>query len=1026
VVAVCLERSVELVVALLAALKAGGAYLPLDPQHPQERQSAILSDAQPRVLVTEQRHLSKFAGCAVEVICLDRDAAQIEAQSGENLINLAGTESLAYVIYTSGSTGKPKGVMVEHRSLVNAYYAWEEAYGLSSIGSHLQMANVTFDVFTGDLARALCSGAKLEMCPRELLLSPPELYELMRKEKIESAEFVPAVLRQLAGYLEESGQRLDFMKLLVCGSDVWTVGEYRRVRRLCGAETRLINSYGITEATIDSAWYEEIKEETAEEQPVPIGRPFANTQVYVLDQNRRLQVVGAPGELYLGGAGLARGYLNNEELTAERFVELSGADEICGGRVYRTGDVAKWRADGTLQFMGRADEQVKIRGYRIEIGEIEAALSQHESVGEAVVVAREDEAGRKRLVAYVAPARGAQVEAAKLRGHIMERLPEYMTPAAIVEMETLPLSGNGKVDKKRLPAPVFESEESGESAPPQTEVEEKLAEIWKQTLGVKRVGVNENFFELGGDSILSIQVIARARQAGIQLTPRQLFENPTIAGQAAVARLGQAIEAEQGEVRGETPLTPIQRWFFEQELEEPWHWNQAALLEVAGGMKRELLEATVAKLLEHHDALRMRYHRPRVEDGVWIQTNAGNDAIDLKEVCRWFDFTGMSADWQTAAVTRHADVLQASLNLTEGPVMRVAYFDLGPRRAGRLLVAIHHLVVDGVSWRILMEDLQTIYAQLGAGQTPKLPPKTTSFQQWARRLVRYAESEEARRELPYWRAATDGRIARLPVDFPGGANTEASAASVVVELNEAETSALLQEAPAAYGTEINDALLTALARALGEWAGGATLVNVEGHGREEIIPNVDISRTVGWFTTEFPVRLEWKTAESPGEALMRIKEQLRRIPNRGIGYGILKIFGGQSALLDLAPQAEVGFNYLGQFDQALPSTGMFALASESAGLSRSLRGDRAYLIEINGGISGGKLQLEWSYSNRLHRRETIERVAQKFITALRELIAHCQSPDAAGYTPSDFPDVDLSEEQLKVLIQGIGSGAGMD
>jgi amino acid adenylation domain-containing protein/non-ribosomal peptide synthase protein (TIGR01720 family) len=1037
VVGVYLDRSLELVAALLGVLKAGGAYLPLDPLQPEERLSAILSDAQPRAVLTEAALQSKFEARKVVTLTLGPmgllgPMGPMGLQEDDNPSILVNPDNLAYVIYTSGSTGKPKGVMVEHRSLANAFFAWDQAYGLDAVKNHLQLANVAFDVFTGDFVRALCSGGRLALCPRDLLLSPPELYELMKKERIEIAEFVPAVLRQLAAYLEETGQRLDFLRLLVCGSDAWTAGEYRRFRSLCGPGTRVINSYGITEATIDSTWCETLDEMIAADSGVPIGRPFANVQAYVLDRNLQSLPVGLPGELYLAGAGLARGYLNDAELTAERFIGGTGSQPVPASkagpvenlshlRLYKTGDLARWRADGTLQFLGRADYQVKIRGYRIETGEIEAALCKHAGAKQAIVTAHEDDGGRKRLVAYCVPGADGTDEIHKsYRSRLRDLLPEYMIPSAFVMLDALPLSSNGKVDRRRLPAPIFETQETAEDAPLQTEIEAKLAEIWKQVLGLKVVGIHDNFFELGGDSILSIQIIARARQAGIQLTPRQLFENPTIAGQAQVASFGQAIEAEQGIVTGEAPLTPIQRWFFEQDLPELWHWNQTALLEVSGGMKRELLEATVAKLLEQHDALRMCY---RQRDGGWVQTNAGEEAIATKAVCRWFDMAGMSRDWQAAALTREATALQASLYLEEGPILRVAYFNLGSGLPGRLLVVIHHLVVDGISWRVLMEDLQSIYLQLLLGQSVKLPPKTTSFREWAQRLARYAESDEAHRELPYWQKATEGRIVRLPVDFPSGANTEVAAESVVVGLDEAETAALLQDVPAAYGTEINDALLAALARALHDWTRGAALVNLEGHGREDILADVDISRTVGWFTTEFPVRLEWKAGESPGEALMRIKEQLRRIPNRGIGYGILKYLSGRRdacAQLAAGPQAEVSFNYMGQFDQTLPSDGLFSLAKEPVGPSRSLQGNCSYLLEINGGITGGRLQLEWNYSAQLYRRETIERVAHAFVAAMRELIAFCQSPEAGGYTPSDFPDVDLSEEQLKELIQGIG------
>ena len=392
IVAVCLERAVEMVVGLLGVLKSGGAYLPLDSSHPEDRLAAILADAKPRIVLTKEALLRQFASRAVEVVCLDRDAALVAQESDESPSNLATSGNLAYLIYTSGSTGKPKGAMIEHRSLTNAFFAWNQTYGLDSIKSHLQMANVAFDVFTGDLVRALCSGGKLALCPRDLLLCPRDLYELMRVEAVESAEFVPAVLRHLADYLEETGLRLDFMRLLVCGSDAWTAGEYRRFQSLCGRQTRLINSFGITEATIDSSYYENLDDGLLSYQPVPIGRPFANMRVYIMDERLQPLPAGVSGEIYIGGAGVGRGYSHRAELTAERFAPDPYSAEP-GGRLYRTGDVGRWRADGTMEFLGRNDSQVKIRGFRIELGEIEARLTGYSGVREAVALAREGGAG---------------------------------------------------------------------------------------------------------------------------------------------------------------------------------------------------------------------------------------------------------------------------------------------------------------------------------------------------------------------------------------------------------------------------------------------------------------------------------------------------------------------------------------------------------------------------------------------------------------------------------------------------------
>jgi non-ribosomal peptide synthase protein (TIGR01720 family) len=533
---------------------------------------------------------------------------------------------------------------------------------------------------------------------------------------------------------------------------------------------------------------------------------------------------------------------------------------------------------------------------------------------------------------------------------------------------------------------------------------------------MKRVGVRDNFFELGGDSILSIQVVGRANQQGLRLTPKQLFQYPTIAELAAAADKASAIQAEQGLVTGQAPLTPIQHWFFEHQLPEPNHFNHAIMLEVRQALDASLLERAVQQLLAHHDALRLRFVE---KESGWQQHIANPDGT--VPFLR-FDLTAVTAAEQSAAIEAKAAELQVSLSLSEGPLLRVALFDLGPQKPSRLLIIIHHLAVDGVAWRILLEDLMAGYQQLSKGEEVKLPPKTTSFKRWAQRLTEYAQSATLRAELDYWLAETRSQIAALPVDYLGDpqANTVAASRTVSVSLTVEETKTLLQEVPEAYHTQINDVLLAALVEAFAPWIGvRSLLVDLEGHGREAIFDDVDLSRTVGWFTSIFPVLLDAGKASGPGEVLKAIKEQLRAIPNRGLGYGLLRYLSGDkeiAAALQHLPHAEVSFNYLGQFDQILPESSPFASAPESTGPVHSPRGIRKYLLDINGFISGGRLQLEWSYSENFHRRATIEHLAQDYLAALRTLIAHCQSPEAGGYTPADFPLARLEQARLDWLV----------
>jgi amino acid adenylation domain-containing protein len=534
-IGICLERSLETFIAVLGVLKAGAAYVPLDPVHSSQRLEYMLHDSGVSLVVTSSQQLPILSGLDLPLVQLDGDREQLDRLSTANPGPRATPDNLAYVMYTSGSTGEPKGALIPHRNLVNAYLAWEETYRLRREAKcHLQMASFSFDVFAGDFLRALGSGARLVLCPREVLLNPAELYALLRREAVDCAEFVPAVVRALMQYLEQTGQSLEFMRLVIVGSDSWTVGEFEQLLRYCGSQTRLINSYGVAEATIDSSYFEGATGDLPAERLVPLGRPFANTQMYVLDRHMQPLPVGVAGELYLGGEGLARCYLNRPGLTAQKFVPHPFTT-VPGARLYRTGDRARWLAEGKLEFLGRADHQIKIRGFRIEPGEIETVLTRHSAVQQALVIAREADSRDKQLAAYVVPREMSESPerlATELRQHLGQRLPDYMVPAWIVVLEQFPLSRNGKIDRRALPAPQ-ELQPVNTFVAPQSDVEQRIATIWSELLGVERVGLGDNFFDLGGHSLLLFQLQNKLREAFDQeLALVDLFRLPTVQAQA--------------------------------------------------------------------------------------------------------------------------------------------------------------------------------------------------------------------------------------------------------------------------------------------------------------------------------------------------------------------------------------------------------------------------------------------------------------------------------------------------------------
>ncbi|MBD2625731.1 non-ribosomal peptide synthetase [Trichormus variabilis] len=997
-VGICVERSLDMVVGVLGILKAGGAYVPIDPTYPKERLAFILEDTQAAVLLTQQRLLEILPQHNAEVICLDRDGEKFAStQTLSNPSSKTNSDNLAYVIYTSGSTGKPKGTLITHKGLVN-YLSWcTQAYQVNQGNGTIVHSPLGFDLTITSLFSPLLVGSQVELLPENLSIESLS-NALHRSSNLSLVKITPAHLELLKGQFSPSEAAGRTRAFIIGGENL--LAENISFWQNAAPDTMLINEYGPTETVVGCCVYQ-VPMEQHHSGSVPIGKPIANTKLYVLDRHGQLAPIGVAGELHIGGFGLARGYLNRPDLTNEKFIPNPFSTEP-GERLYKTGDLARYQLDGTLEYLGRIDDQVKIRGFRIELGEIEAVLSQAPEVEDAVVVVREDIPGNQRLVAYIVFYQELSTSINQLKVFLQQKLPDYMIPSGFVSLNKLPLTPNGKVDRRALPAP--DKVRSAQTyVAPRTPVEEILATIWTEILGLERVSIDDNFLELGGDSILSIQVITKAKRAGLQLTPQQIFDHPTIAELATVVGSNLTIHAEQGLITGSLPLTPIQHWFFEQNLPDPHHWNQAVLLEVNQALDPVLLEKVLDQLLEHHDALRLRFE---CSESGWRQVNANLDQAIAFTVA---DLSMRSPEQQKLIIEETTAKLQASLNLSQGSLVQVALFDLGQQQTARLLIIIHHLAMDGVSWRILLEDLQTSYQQLQQGQKIDLSPKTTSFMYWSKQLQGYTNSTSLQQELNYWLALPQQQPT-MTVDFMRGMNTEATKATVSRRLSVSETQALLQELPVAYRTQINDVLLTALAYCFKQWTGQTSLlIDLEGHGREDIFEDVDLSRTVGWFTTIFPVLLDIGNTAHLSDAVQKVKEQLRGIPNRGFGYGVLRYLNHQ---LPAQPQPQVIFNYLGQFDQILPNLSLFSPAKESIGATHSPRGNRSHLLEVEGMVINGQLQLQWSYSTNLHRQETVEKLAEGMVEALRSLIVHSQTTEVNNYTPEDFPDADISQDQL--------------
>ncbi|HFI2148082.1 TPA: non-ribosomal peptide synthase/polyketide synthase [Pseudomonas aeruginosa] len=1003
------ERSLEMIVGLLAILKAGGAYVPLDPRYPSDRLGYMIEDSGIRLLLT-QRAARERLPLGEGLPCLLLDAEHEWAGYPESDPQSAvGVDNLAYVIYTSGSTGKPKGTLLPHGNVLRLFDATRHWFGFSADDAWSLFHSYAFDFSVWEIFGALLHGGRLVIVPYETSRSPEDFLRLLCRERVTVLNQTPSAFKQLM-QVACAGQEVPPLALrhVVFGGEALEVQALRPwFERFGDRAPRLVNMYGITETTVHVTYRPLSLADLDGGAASPIGEPIPDLSWYLLDAGLNPVPRGCIGELYVGGAGLARGYLNRPELSCTRFV--ADPFSTTGGRLYRTGDLARYRCDGVVEYVGRIDHQVKIRGFRIELGEIEARLLAQPGVAEAVVLPHEGP-GATQLVGYVVTQAAPSDPAAlrdTLRQALKASLPEHMVPAHLLFLERLPLTANGKLDRRALPAPDASRLQRDYTAP-RSELEQRLAAIWADVLKLGRVGLDDNFFELGGDSIISIQVVSRARQAGIRLAPRDLFLHQTIRGLAGVAVEGRGLAcAEQGPISGSTPLLPIQQMFFELDIPRRQHWNQSVLLEPGQALDGTLLETALQALLAHHDALRLGF---RLEDGTWRAEH--RRAVEAGEVLLWQQSV---ADGQ--ALEALAEQVQRSLDLGSGPLLRALLATLGDG-SQRLLLVIHHLVVDGVSWRILLEDLQTAYRQLQAGQAVALPAKTSAFKAWAERLQAHARDGGLEGERGYWLAQLEGVSTELPCDDREGAQSVRHVRSARTELTEEATRRLLQEAPAAYRTQVNDLLLTALARVIGRWTGQAdTLIQLEGHGREELFEDIDLTRTVGWFTSLFPLRLS-PVAEL-GASIKRIKEQLRAIPHKGLGFGALRYLGSAEdrAALAALPSPRITFNYLGQFDGSFSadSSALFRPSADAAGSERDSDAPLDNWLSLNGQVYAGRLGIDWSFSAARFSEASILRLADAYRDELLALIEHCCAADVEGVTPSDFPLAGLDQRQLDAL-----------
>jgi amino acid adenylation domain-containing protein/non-ribosomal peptide synthase protein (TIGR01720 family) len=1012
-VALCSERSLEMLVGLIGILKAGGAYVPLDPSYPRERLAFILTDAVCSLVLTQHVLIERLPleGKA-QAICLDRDWEMIEQESVGALDKMGDPANLAYVIYTSGSTGKPKGVQIPQRAVINFLQSMREQLHIDHTDTWLAVTTISFDIAVLELFLPLIVGARVVLASHEVAADGYQLVQLLLNENATVMQATPATWRML---LSDGWSGKYDLKVL-CGGEALASDLAHQLVPIC---QELWNLYGPTETTI---WSTATR---ISDGAITLGRPIANTEAYVLDAALRPVPVGVEGQLYLGGLGLARGYLKRPELTAERFIPDPFGQEL-GGRLYQTGDRVRYRADGRLEFLGRIDYQVKVRGFRIELGEIETVLRKHTLICDAAAVVQEDTDEHKRIIAYVVMAAseevGGMVLVQEVQDFLRQQLPGYMVPSLVVRLEALPLTPNGKVDRRALPRPEALAQQKEDAyVRPSSAIEQTLAEIWQQVLCVERVGIHDPFFALGGDSILSVRIGARARQAGFHLTPRDLFQHQTIAELARLIEQTSGAKPEQYEEHDPiaVPLTPIQHWFFERHLPNYHYWNQSFLFQAKEHLDPALLRLSLQILIEAHAALRLRF---RQEEHQWKQVYAsakGESDVPLTIL----DCPEGTRETQNVWIQERISEFQKSLRLDKGPLLHVALFNVGLAQPQRLFFVIHHLAVDLTSWNILLQDWRNIYRQVQAKLPVQPPVVATPFPVWAQRLETYAHSLRLMRERTYWLTRPWSQIKSLPVDIPGGENTERWARTLSATLDRQETSALLQEVARAYHLLAHEVLLVALAEMVACWTGSrALLVELEGHGREDIIEDVDLSRTVGWFTALAPFCLDLRNQKTMKEALIAVKEQIRAMPNGGIGYGLLRYCSKDEGVrLDLAalPRSEIVFHYRGQSATVLERNALLSPTEEMNGLDLHPDSPRSHLLAFEGQIIDDHLRIALTYSERCFTATTIARLLGWCLEALKSIIAHCQMQREEQFTPQDFPEADLEQSELDSVLASL-------
>ncbi|MEM9849434.1 MAG: amino acid adenylation domain-containing protein, partial [Bacteroidota bacterium] len=897
IVGLLAERSVEMLVGIWGILKAGGAYLPIDPDYPKARTKFLLEDANLSIILTQAALKDSLPDDIQKLIVLDE--ADNKVGSAKQVAVNIQKDQLAYMIYTSGSTGKPKGVAISHANLIHSTLARQHYYPQSPT-AFLLLSSFAFDSSVAGIFWTLCTGGHLVLPPKRIEQDVEALGDLIAKHQVTHTLLLPSLYNAVLNYIA-TAQLASLQTVVVAGEACTRALSHLHYQQLPNA--KLYNEYGPTEASVWCTVHELQPEVT--DRSVPIGRPIPNAKAYILNPQMQAMPVGVVGELYIGGLGIAQGYWQRAALTTERFLPNPFGTSATE-KIYKTGDLARYRSDGTIDFLGRKDRQVKVRGYRIELEEVRHAIEQQSEVEAAVVIIHQPETGENTqknasLVAFVQAANDLNVS--DLRDHLKDHLPNYMIPANFQLVDVFPKLPNGKIDVNALTEAYQATDnQTDQYEKPTSELEQALVDIWESVLKQQPIGVNDNFFEIGGDSILSIQIVARARKAGIVLASNAIFEHQSIAKLSLFAQFKTAEKTNNELLRGESPLLPIQQWFFETHQNAPAHWNQAFRFDLPQQLAVEKVEATARLLIQQHDALRLRFVQ---ENHQW--TSYFNE-LEKAAIFQLYDGTSLDIFGQEKQLAHELRALQQEFDLSQGNLFKVCYFKNGASQRDQLVFLAHHLVVDAISWQVIVEDFSNIYEQLDKEQTVQLGSKTESYQAWGNTLKTWAANGKFQAELDYWQQQ---KSLALPTDMEATAPiTEATTRTLTLELDEAHTTQLLSDIHEAYNTKVEEILIAALVLSLQQkYELSSVTFGLERHGREALDETFDFSESVGWFTTQFPLTITTSLAMDLGDLIKTVKEQIRAVPNKGLGYGVLRYLSKSTELNQALP---LNFNYLGQ------------------------------------------------------------------------------------------------------------------